>query len=516
MPVVHVINATKVLGELLRVAAYCRVSTDGSDQINSYLAQINYYTRYIEDHPGWVLADIYADEGITGTQADKREDFQRLLRDCRRGLIDKVIVKSISRFARNTRDCIAAVRELQSLGISVVFEKENLDTASAGGEMFLSIYGALAQEESMSISQNMRWSYEKRMRSGRFITCRSCYGYDLVNGNLVIREDEAVIVRRVFADYLAGKGMQEIADEFNLEGIPKRYSDGEWHYSDIRYFLTNEKYVGDALLQKRYTEDALPFKRYLNKGQKAQYLISNNHPAIIERTDFDAAHALMGSRRNSNKALPENTFSGKIQCAECGSAFKRHIHNDNLYWTCWRHSRSADNCSIKPILDSEVQTAFIRLWNTLRRNHQLILSPVLHGLQEMQNHDTNNNAKLLEINREIAQVSEQNIALNQLYSRGYMDEQLYIEQSNSITAKLSALRRRRSQALESGDDETIIHIRRLIRVMDAAVELTDFSSACFDSIVEKIIVESQERIRFRLFGGFELTEPIRRNERFIQ
>ena len=230
--------------DTLRVAAYCRVSSDSSDQLHSYAAQIRKYTAEIGSHEDWELVDIYADEGLTGTRMDKREDFNRMLSDCRKGRIDKVLVKSVSRFARNTKDCLAALRELMSLGVTVYFEKENINTETLTTELMVSVSGALAQQESISISQNQRISYKRRMERGEFITCTAPLGYRLVNGkNLEIIPEEAKLIRWIFESYLSGHSTKWIAARMTEQGIPTTWNRGVWHEQVIRKILANEKYI---------------------------------------------------------------------------------------------------------------------------------------------------------------------------------------------------------------------------------------------------------------------------------
>lgn len=212
----------------LRVAAYARVSSSSEDQLNSFAAQNRYYTDLIAGKENWQQVDIYADEGITGTSAEKRDDFQRMLADCRRGLIDRVLVKSISRFARNTKECLEIIRELKLLGISVYFEKENIDTGKMTGEMMTAMFAAFAQAESESISGNMRWSYQKRMQDGTFITCKYPFGYRLVAGQLVIYEPEAKVVRLIFYMFLAGHSSENIAQYITSLGVPTRDGRPRW------------------------------------------------------------------------------------------------------------------------------------------------------------------------------------------------------------------------------------------------------------------------------------------------
>ena len=251
--------------ELEKVAAYCRVSTDSKDQLNSYRTQIGYYTNFIAQHPGWELVDINADEGITGTSLEKRDEFKRMLQDCRAGKIQRVLVKSVSRFARNTLELIETTRELKDLGVVVVFEEQGIDTAQMLGEMQLTLLAMAAQEESTSISKNMRWSIQKRMDAGTYLGNTSPYGYRLEDGQLKIEETEAAVVRRIFEMRLSGMGQVAITQELNRQGIHPR--DGKpWTVYRVRYILSNERYIGDSLFQKKYIADPLSHKSVRNHG----------------------------------------------------------------------------------------------------------------------------------------------------------------------------------------------------------------------------------------------------------
>lgn len=251
------------------MAAYCRVSTDQLEQLSSYEAQVSYYTNYINGHPDYECAGIYADEGISGTNTKKREQFNKMIEDCKNGKIDAIITKSISRFARNTLDCLNYVRMLKELGIGVIFEKENINTLDSKGEVLLSILSSLAQDESRSISENSTWGIRRRFEQGKVTVNHTKFmGYDKdEEGNLVINEKQAKIVRRIYTDYINGKGPNRIAKEFEEEGILNWNGKAKWYESSIRKMLSNEKYKGDALLQKTYTVDFLSKKRAVNKGE---------------------------------------------------------------------------------------------------------------------------------------------------------------------------------------------------------------------------------------------------------
>lgn len=264
MPQVKIIQPLEEQVKWLRVAAYVRVSSDSEDQLNSFSVQMEHYTSLIKDNAEWNFAGIYADEGITGTASDKRESFQRLLRDCRAGEIDRILVKSISRFARNSADTISITRELKQLGVSIYFEKEGIDTADMGSEMLLSMLGAVAQEESVSISRNLQWGIRKRMQKGEYVTASVPFGYSYIDRTLVPNEKEAAVVQDIFQYYISGMGMQEIVNELMSNGIQPPRRAKEWCISDIQYILTNEKYIGDSLLQKKLTVGEFPSRRVKN------------------------------------------------------------------------------------------------------------------------------------------------------------------------------------------------------------------------------------------------------------
>lgn len=261
----------------LRVAAYARVSSASDDQLNSFASQTQYYISLISSNENWSLVDIYADEGITGTSVDKREDFKRLMANCRQGLVDRILVKSISRFARNTTECLEAIRELKALGVGVHFEKENIDTATMSGEMMTTLFASFAQAESESISSNMRWSYQRRMQRGEFNTCKAPFGYRLENGTLVIEKSEAKIVQQIFNMYLSGHSTSDIASTITELGIPTRDGNLHWHQTLVSYILQNERYSGNALLQKKYTTQAFPHKKSEIPAKKTNSL----SPALI-------------------------------------------------------------------------------------------------------------------------------------------------------------------------------------------------------------------------------------------
>ena len=319
----------------LRVAAYCRVSTDTDEQATSYDAQIEHYTDYIGKHPGWELAGIYADDGISGTNTKKREEFNRLIDDCMAGRVDMVVTKSISRFARNTLDCLKYIRQLKDKNIAVFFEKEAINTMDAKGEVLLTIMASLAQQESQSLSQNVRLGLQYRYQQGKVQVCTNRFlGYDKdEDGNLVINPEEAEVVKRIYREYLGGKSYYQIGQELSADGFRTAAGNDYWLPSTLKKILTNEKYIGDALLQKTITTDFLNKKRVANKGIVPQYYVEGSHEAIIPRELFMQVQEEMVRRANMETGTGKRrTYSGKyalshhVFCAHCGDIFRR---------TCW-------------------------------------------------------------------------------------------------------------------------------------------------------------------------------------
>ena len=371
--------------EHLRVAAYCRVSSDSKDQLHSYAAQIRNYTEEIAQHDGWELVDVYADEGLTGTRMDQRDDFNRMMRDCRKGKVDRILVKSVSRFARNTRDCLSALRELSAMGVSVRFEKENIDTKTLTTELMVSVSGSLAQQESISISANQKMSYQRRMERGEFITCTAPYGYRIVNKkDLEIVPEEAATVRWIFDAYLKGRSSGWIAEQLTAKGIPSQSGAECWRETGIRYLLTNEKYIGDALSQKSYS-CGFPFVQKRNHGERLQYYTENSHPAIIDRDTFERVQVLLQKKAQKEKKRREKSpLALKIVCGNCGTVFQRRSsQNGYVTWVCRTHDRHAADCPVGRIPETEIHAAFLRMYHRLKSNADIILAPALRQLNTL-------------------------------------------------------------------------------------------------------------------------------------
>ncbi|MEA4973668.1 MAG: recombinase family protein [Candidatus Metalachnospira sp.] len=500
----------------LRVAAYCRVSTASDEQIISLEAQKAYYENYIKTNPEWYFAGLYYDEGISGTKKEKRAGLLSMIKDCENGKIDFIITKSISRFARNTTDCLELVRKLLDLGISIHFEKEDINTKSMESELMLSILGGLAENESVSISDNEKWSIQKRFKKGTFVISYPPYGYENVSGEMVIVPEQAEIVRGIFADVLAGKGTYTIASDLNKRKIATK-RDGKWSPSTIRGMICNEKYMGDAIFQKTYTDSS--FNRHVNDGEYDQYLSKENHEPIINYEDFEKANAVLkqhgkekGIEKYSRKSQNRYTFSGRIKCSECGSNFKRRMRykssGEYVVWCCSKHLQNVNDCSMKYITDEAVKIAFVTMMNKLIFAQKTVLKPLLQRLKGM--NDKEMLLRIEEIEILIEKNMEQRQVLTSLMAKRCLEPALFNKESNALTVGAARLREERESLIHSinGDRTKIDELQKLVKFTAKGNVLSQFNDEIFLAYVEKITVLSSMDIEFELKCGLKLKERL--------
>lgn len=506
--------------DTLRVAAYCRVSTALEEQESSYASQIRSYTELISQHEGWELVDIYADEAASGTKTDKREDFNRLLADCRKGKIDRVLVKSISRFSRNTKDCLAALRELMRLGVTVQFEKENIDTGTLTTELMVSVSSSLAQQESMSISQNIRMGYRRRMERGEFIASSPPYGYrNAGGGRLEIVPEEAEVIRWVFESYLNGQGIVTIAEEMNRRGVPKKHGEAAWIPYAVACWLRNEKYTGNTLCQKTFTT-GFPYISVKNRGEVDQFYIENSHPAIISQEIFDKVQALRKKKKAPASAPSKFPLTRKMICGKCGATFYRTVdrHGANN-WVCSGHKDGNRNgkgaCPNLSVRERDIYTAFIRMYNKLRLHEGIILRSALDQMEALESAVQRENPAMLEVNRAIAQATEQNYKISKLRASGLLDADACAAKLAALDAQLTQLRAKRRRLLRNDDiSEMADALRQTVETLHQGPEQMDeFDEELFNEMVEKIAVDIDHVLRFRLRGGFDVAEPLWRETR---
>ena len=502
----------------LRVAAYCRVSSNSTDQLNSFVAQLNYYTTLAASNETWTLVDLYADEGISGTSAEKRPDFQRLLSDCRRGRVDKVLVKSISRFARNAKECLETVRELKSIGVGVCFEEQHIDTSNMSGELLTSVFAAIAQKESQNISDNMRWSYQHRMKSGTFLPAAVPFGYVIQNKRIVVDEERAGIVRHIFQSYLAGQSMEQIAARLNREEVPVRLGaeTRKWMHTAISYILSNERYIGDSLWQKTYATDTLPARQVRNHGERKQYYAEGTHPPIIDRETFQAVQALKNRRIEKRGTVQCQQFplKGMISCGVCGTLYRRKVWNGKIFWVCRNHDRGRDNCPSGRIPEDEIHAAFLRLYHKLRLHGAPILKQMVADLQSIRERRMLWSRDIVELNNRIADLSDQDRMLADMNRCGLVDPDIFIAQSNELAQQLRAAKQKKARLLDDGDDDTIPRTQELIETLETLPEfLPAFDGEIFADLVDRITAEETGALRFRLKNDLELTENTERSVR---
>ncbi len=493
--------------KLKRAAAYCRVSTDMAAQEGSFEAQKQYYESYIGGKPGWTLAGIYADKGISGTCMAKRPEFQKLLSDCEKGRIDIIITKSISRFSRNTVDFIETIRKLGSLGVAVYFEKENINTQSSAGEMMLTILGSIAQAEAEAVSSNLRWSIRRRFETGAFRQCTALgYDYD-ETGQLAINEPEAETVCLIFRSYLDGMGCGTIAKMLNAKGI-KGKKDTIFKDASVRYILKNEVYTGALLCQKTFTTELPERKKKRNNGEMQMYLIEDDHEAIVSKEDFEAVRKIVERRGANLQGARRYLFSGKIICGDCGGVFCRRVVSGEAYWICGNHSKrkSCGQALGGKIREKDIRQAFIWLRVKLKQNKR-ILEDMCGRFAEMEA-VLRQSGGSLDIRNKIAELEKQEQVLAQMLGDGYLDPAFYIPEKNRIQAEREKL----EAALDASSggfsmQEYEVKTRKIITSLNLSTELPwEFDETLFDEIVGKVIVYSQAEVQFCLVNGLGIKE----------
>ena len=503
----------------LRVCAYCRVSTDSREQHHSFSTQVEYYTKLIGKRDDWKYVGIYADEARSGTKTQKRDEFLRMMCDCEAGRIDMIITKSVTRFARNTVDSIQAIRRLKELGIAVFFEKENINTLSEQSEVMVTILSSLAQGESESISTNNKWSAVRRFRKGTFIIGCPAYGYTKdEDGEMIIDEADAAVIRRIFKDYLNGKGSYAIAKELETEKVPIIRNAEKWQDGVIKGILQNPVYAGDLLLQKTFTTDVLPFQRKANKGQQPQYFIESNHEPIVTRQQAEAVREIYEYRRNqmgmdgSDKYQNRYAFSSKIICGECGTIFRRqkiYIGKpyEKIQWCCRQHIEDSSKCRLKAVREDIIKWAFTTMWNKLVSNYDEILLPLLESLKALRV-DQEQEKQIGECNNRIMELTEQSHILSRVISKGYIDSAVFVERQNVLMQEITAAKKKRASLLDnSGFDKEIVQTERLLELIrNNPTIIVGYDEKLFFQAVDQIIIQKNQIIFFRLKNSLELSE----------
>ena len=515
-PTVTVIPARPRMGlgrnneekQKIRVAAYCRVSTDSDEQATSYETQIEHYTAFIKKNPDWEFAGIFADDGISGTDTRKREEFNRMIEECMEGKIQMVITKSISRFARNTLDCLKYIRQLKDRGIPVFFEKENINTMDAKGEVMLTIMASLAQQESESLSQNVKIGLQYRYQQGLVqVNHNRFLGYTKdAEGHLVIEPEEAEVVKRIYREYLEGASLLQIGRGLEADGILTGAGKKKWRPETIKKILQNEKYIGDALLAKTYTVDFLTKKRVKNNGIVPQYYVENSHEPIIPRDLYMQVREEMVRRANlhSGENRKKRVYSSKyalssiVYCPKCGEIYRRIAWNNRgkrstVWRCCTRVEHGPEECDAPTIQESELEEAVARAINDLLGGRDTFL-PILQAniFQVLEN---NSSGKIAEIDRRLVEQQQKLLKL----ANGKKDY-------NAVADEIHSLREQRQKVLaqDAERDGQKKHIEEMKAFLEEQKDIPiEYDEQLVRRLVEKVTV-FDEKIAVKFKSGVEI------------
>lgn len=511
-----------------RVAAYCRVSTNEEDQVESYDAQRRFYTDKIASNKDWKMVDIFADKGITGTSTKKRADFNRMIKACEKGKVDMILTKSISRFARNTVDSLRYVRKLKALGISVVFEKENIDTSTMTDEMILTVMSMFAQAESESISKSVSGGQRYRYREGKVKYCYPIYGY--VKGEdskPVIFEEQAVHVREIYRMFLEGNSVLQIRDHLNATGVLTVKGLPNWSSAIIQGILKNEKYCGDAILQKTYVEDVISKKVRPNNGLLPKYYIKDCHPAIVDRATYEAVQEELARRSSKKKVTIEDTFqkskfSGKyaltdlMVCDECGSNYKRTTwcrkSGKQIVWRCVnRLEHGSRYCKDAPTVPEPLlHAAIIRVINRTLGDTSGIM-PLLKKNLTLSLGGSNAAAEVCSLEARVHELKDMMRQLVELAVKSGGDESRYEREFEKLGAEINAMNemlasKKRLQEIESGQYERVDDV--YAKISADGFKLTEFDNTVVRKLLECVKVTKDRTIKVYFVGGYMVEEPL--------
>ena len=495
-----------------RVAAYCRVSTDSRDQENSFESQQRYFKEYIERNPDMELVKIYADKGISGTSTKKRVEFNKMISDAKAGLIDRIVTKEVSRFARNTVDTLQITRELSDVGVSVYFVTDSIDTSEADDEFQLTIMASVAQKESQKTSKRVKWGQERRMEQG-VVFGGSLLGYDVIDGVMHINEEGAAIVREVFEKYVnQEKGANTICNELREEG-KKLLSGGDWNIQHIIRILRNEKYVGDLVQKKTYTPDYLSHGKKYNHGEEPFIVIKNHHEPIVSRELFDAAQARLDSRtRESSKVGHSNRYwlSGKIVCGRCGARYvARYRQNKDgstsKYWACGeahlhgnKKQDKAGNeigCAMESIREVDAMTIMDCIASRLQINKDKVMNHILKDVTAVLKRKSNVSERD-NIRKEVEDNKKRMDHLIDMCCRGLITDEEFLRQKTALLDEKDALEER-LRAIDT-TDRTLQRGEAFEKELRKHIEDALASDECkenyYRSILEKMVVNDREHI----------------------
>lgn len=511
----------------LRVAAYCRVSTEEEEQQSSYEAQCTYYTDKIMTNPEWTMAGIFADEGITGTSTKKRDDFNRMIRKCRQKKIDLILTKSMSRFARNTLDSLKYIRALKELGIGIIFEKENINTLEMDTELIITFMSAFAQSESESISANVRWGKRQAMKEGKTsVNFRKLYGYYLDSeGNPRVDSDIAEVIRGIYNRYLQGASLRMIRQELEAEGIPNPAGREKWGIDQIRNILSNEKYCGDVLMQKTFIQDCISKKVVKNTGQLPMYLIQNNHTAIVSREVYQAVQAEKARRSATASPSTKTSSTGRtcyaskfalserLVCGECGTLYRRCTWKRNgktrIVWRCVsRLDYGTKYCHQSPTMDEEpLQRAIMVAISSVMAPKEKINELITDAALEETGKFPNSTMTLGDINRRLEELE---VEFDTLFNQSGSIDKNTIRFSQIANEMASLKEQREKISVQLRNNEAAQgHVHTIAAVLDQEDHrITQWDEEMIRQLVHTVKVISASQIRVYLNDGTEIEQEV--------
>lgn len=497
-----------------RVAGYARVSTDHEDQTTSYEAQVAYYTDYIKSHSDWEFVAIYTDEGISATNTKKREGFKAMVADALDGKIDLIVTKSVSRFARNTVDSLSTIRELKEHGTECYFEKENIWTFDSKGELLITIMSSLAQEESRSISENVTWGHRKRFADGKVSFAYSRFlglDKDKETGKIVVNPEQAEVVRLIFRLFLEGMTPHSIAAELTKRGIKTPGGKDVWNQQTVRRMLSNEKYKGDALLQKEFTVDFLQKKVKKNEGEVPQYYVEGNHEAIIDPKVFDMVQAELAKRtRGGARYSGVSIFSNKIRCADCGGWYGSKVwHSTDRYrrviYRCNRKYKD-EKCQTPHVTEEEIKKAFVSAYNQLIAEKKEIIANVELIRKTLCDTETLREEKD-RLENEINVLVEMTQNMINENARIAQDQDEYQKKYNGLVQRYDETKARYDEVVDSiaarnAQNEQLAEFILILKAQDGILQ--DFDSSLWGSMVDYVMVSRQKEIVVTFKDGTEI------------
>ena len=496
-----ILSKGNLLEKKLRVAAYARVSTDSDEQATSFYSQQKYYMDKILSNPNWSFTEIYADEGISGTQAIKRENFLRMIKDAKEGGIDLILTKSISRFARNTLDTIKYVRALKDCGVAILFEEENINTMDMSGELLLTVLSSVAQQESETIGSHVKLGLKMKVKRGELIGHGGCYGYhcDIKKGIFEINEKEAETVRFIFNSYLEGYGTATIAKMLTNMKVPSPTGRKSWCDNTLLSMLRNEKYIGDVILGKTYTLDSITHKKIRNKGEEDMYHFKDHHEPIIDKETFEKVNEILKTRSSSTspgtKFRKKFTFSGKFRCGLCGATYiKKSLYKKNQAWDCNSvANKGRMYCKDSKLMhDETIKKCFMEAYYLLTQEEGSALDAFMKKMEEAQRESEPYNVRD-NIQDKLEQADNQMSKLIDLFVAGNINEEIFNKKQQQLMNKMEKLKTnmRSVDNIITSEDKIqngIKKIKEQLVAVDAMNGPGEFDDELFDALVDYGII----------------------------